>query len=142
MKKWNTLLVLTAIVNSAWALSASAFAPTIFYGAGFFIAKKACPDLGITANESLSLAAEYTHFQLDKVDSDGFKPLLSFSVPDDGAYYFKGELGLQSTDEFMTNAFDGSENFHFKMLQSGDLQIVHSGVPGAGTCLLTNNSGG
>lgn len=144
MKKIFLTSILLAV--GLCSLPALAFPPTIFYGAGFFIAKQACPDLGIVRNESLTVAADYTHFALFKDSGsaeNGFEPVLKYSVPDEGAYVFRGDAGLQSTDEFLTHAWSGQDIYDFNTIPStGDLEITHGGPKPTTRCLLTNNSGG
>lgn len=138
MKRNLFALVLSALLVNGLSLSAFAFSPSIFYGAAFFTATKACPDLGIAQNDQLSVTASYTSFSLSKVTQSGFQPpFLRFTMPDDATYYFVGDIGLQSSNELATNGFDGTPFYDIKLLDSGDLQILYSNLPAGGKCTLT-----
>jgi len=135
--------VLSLMVCCLSSSSVLAFPQTVELGAGTFIAKKACADLGIAAGDQVFIETDYTHFELSigsNTDPSGFKTLFKYSVPDEGTYVFKGSPGEQYTDEFVTNAFDGQDIYDYKADSStGNVVVTHNG---ATHCLLTTNTGG
>jgi hypothetical protein len=139
----KSVMILSLIGCALSSVSAFAFPQTIELGAGTFIAKKACADLGIAAGDQIFIETDYSHFEMSKAsntDESGFKTLFKYSVPDEGTYVFKGSAGLQYTDEFLTNAFSGQDIYDYKADQStGDVVVTHNGST---HCLLTNNTGG
>lgn len=142
----NFFMTSTLLAVALCSLPALAFPPSIFYGSAFFIAKQDCPDLGIVQNESLSIAADYTHFDLFNASSstgNGFEPIFRFAVPTDGAYVFTGDAGLQRTDEFLTHAWSGQDVYDFhRNPATGNILITHGGPNPTTRCILTNNTGG
>jgi len=110
------------------AANAHAFAPTFDFETGIMKVTANCPDLGLVQNDTALIIAEYTQFSLEKWPSSAGQPqvLISFSAPVDGSYVFNGPAGLQYTREFLTNAFDGSDNYDFKSNGStGNITITH-----------------
>jgi hypothetical protein len=136
-------LLLATTVSCFCSVSAFAFPPTVEFGAGTFIATKACPELGINANDEVNIDADYTHIEVSKGDSSsqsGFKTLLKFSIPGDGTFAFRGPIGQQSANEFETNTFSGEGIYY---LIKGDDTTGNATITNdKGSCLLTNNTGG